>query len=189
MIAMTTTWPDLIVFIAAAAMAVIGALGIITYRNPVHSALSLILTLLGVAIAFLEQEAHFLAAVQIIVYCGAIVVLFLFVIMFLGVDNKEDISVEPLVAQRPMAYASVVVTMVGILAMLSLGGWSTGAQVATGASPGGAENVQAVGSAVFTTYLFAFEATAALLIIAVVGAVLLARRDRTGESISEGADA
>ncbi|MEI8148438.1 MAG: NADH-quinone oxidoreductase subunit J, partial [Actinomycetes bacterium] len=93
MIAMTTTWPDLIVFMAAAAMAVIGALGIITYRNPVHSALSLILTLLGVAIAFLEQEAHFLAAVQIIVYCGAIVVLFLFVIMFLGVDNKEDISV------------------------------------------------------------------------------------------------
>jgi NADH-quinone oxidoreductase subunit J len=61
--------------------------------------------------------------------------------------------------------------------------------VATGASPGGAENVQAVGSAVFTTYLFAFEATAALLIIAVVGAVLLAGRDRTGESISEGADA
>ncbi len=189
MIAMATTWPDLIVFIAAAAMAVVGAIGIISYRNPVHSALSLILTLLGVAIAFLEQQAHFLAAVQIIVYCGAIVVLFLFVIMFLGVDNQEDITIEPLIGQRPLAYGSVVVTMVGILAMLSRGGWSTGAQAATGASPDGAQNVVAVGSAVFTTYLFAFEATAALLIIAVVGAVLLARRDRSGETLTEGVDA
>ena len=189
MIAATYAIPDLIVFFAAAAMAIIGALGVISFRNPVHSALSLILTLLGVAIGFLEQQAHFLAAVQVIVYCGAIVVLFLFVIMFLGVDNKEDVSVEPLIAQRPLAYASVAVTVMGILAMLSRGGWYTGAQVATGTSPGGNANVQAVGTAVFTTYLFAFEATAALLIIAVVGAVLLARRDRTGEEPLEGAQA
>ena len=185
MIALTQTIPDIAVFVAAAAMILVGAIGVITYRNPVHSALSLILTLLGVAVAFVEQEAHFLAAVQVIVYCGAIVVLFLFVIMFLGVDSKEDVTVEPLVAQRPMAYASVTVTVVGILAMLSRGGWSTGALVATGPNATGSDNVQAVGTAVFTSYLFAFEATAALLIIAVVGAVLLARRDRGAAAISE----
>ena len=89
MMTLAMTVPDVLVFTAAAAMVVVGAVGVITFRNPVHSAISLILTLLGVAVAFVEQEAHFLAAVQIIVYAGAIVVLFLFVIMFLGVDERE----------------------------------------------------------------------------------------------------
>jgi NADH-quinone oxidoreductase subunit J len=185
MIAATYAIADLLVFIAAAAMVLVGAVGVISFRNPVHSAISLILTLLGVAVAFVEQEAHFLAAVQVIVYAGAIVVLFLFVIMFLGIDEREDVSVEPLIGQRPLAYASVLVTVGGILAMLSRGGWVTGAQTVTGptevmngTTP---DNVMAVGQSVFTTYLFAFEATAALLIIAVVGAVLLARRERVTE--------
>lgn len=189
MIAATYAIPDLLVFVAASAMVLVGAVGVISFRNPVHSAISLILTLLGVAVAFVEQEAHFLAAVQVIVYAGAIVVLFLFVIMFLGIDEREDITVEPLVGQRPLAYASVLVTVGGILAMLSRGGWVTGAQTVTGptevmngTTP---DNVMAVGQSVFTTYLFAFEATAALLIIAVVGAVLLARRERVTE---EGVD-
>lgn len=185
MIAATYAIPDLLVFIAAAAMVLVGAVGVISFRNPVHSAISLILTLLGVAVAFIEQEAHFLAAVQVIVYAGAIVVLFLFVIMFLGIDEREDITVEPLVGQRPLAYASVLVTVGGILAMLSRGGWVTGAQTVTGPTEvmngSTPDNVMAVGQSVFTTYLFAFEATAALLIIAVVGAVLLARRERATE--------
>lgn len=189
MIAATYTIPDLLVFVAAAAMILVGAVGVISFRNPVHSAISLILTLLGVAVAFIEQEAHFLAAVQVIVYAGAIVVLFLFVIMFLGVDEREDVTVEPLVGQRPLAYASVLVTVGGIVAMLSRGGWVTGAQTVTGPTTAmngsGSDNVTAVGQSVFTTYLFAFEATAALLIIAVVGAVLLARRERTAEEGGE----
>ena len=185
MIAASYTIPDLLVFVAAAAMVLVGAVGVISFRNPVHSAISLILTLLGVAVSFIEQEAHFLAAVQVIVYAGAIVVLFLFVIMFLGVDEREDVSVEPLIGQRPLAYASVLVTVGGILAMLSRGGWVTGAQTVTGPTEvmngSTPDNVMAVGQSVFTTYLFAFEATAALLIIAVVGAVLLARRERISE--------
>ena len=84
-------------------MILVGAVGVVTSRNPVHAALSLVMTLFGVAVLFIEQEADFLAAVQIIVYAGAIVVLFLFVIMFLGVDRAEDITVEPLVGQRPLA--------------------------------------------------------------------------------------
>ena len=90
------TWPDILVFAAAAAVILVGAIGVVTSRNPVHAALSLVMTLFGVAVLFIEQEADFLAAVQIIVYAGAIVVLFLFVIMFLGVDRAEDIKVEPL---------------------------------------------------------------------------------------------
>ena len=71
--------------------------------NPVHAALGLVLTLFGVAVQFVAQEAHFLAAVQVIVYAGAIVVLFLFVIMLLGVDRPIDLSIEPIKIQRPLA--------------------------------------------------------------------------------------
>src|ERR1700735_4991915 len=97
------TWPDILVFAASAAVILVGAIGVVTSRNPVHAALSLVMTLFGVAVLFIEQEADFLAAVQIIVYAGAIVVLFLFVIMFLGVDRAEDTSIEPLAGQRPLA--------------------------------------------------------------------------------------
>jgi len=99
--------PDVLVFAASAAVILVGALGVVTSRNPVHAALSLVMTLFGVAVLFIEQAADFLAAVQIIVYAGAIVVLFLFVIMFLGVDRREDVEVEPLGGQRPLAPAGV----------------------------------------------------------------------------------
>ncbi len=86
---------------------VVGAFGVLFARSPVHSALFLIMTLFGVAIAFVAQSADFLAAVQIIVYAGAIVVLFLFVIMFLGVDRHDPVGVEPLVGQRAFAAVGV----------------------------------------------------------------------------------
>ena len=94
---------DLIVFIVASAMVLAGAFGVVVYRHPVHCALSLVLTLFGVAVHFVAMEAHFLAAVQVIVYAGAIVVLFLFVIMLLGVDRAEDLRIDPIPIQRPLA--------------------------------------------------------------------------------------
>src|SRR5882762_10836037 len=94
---------DWVVFLVAAAAVLAGALGVVTSRNPVHAALSLVMTLFGVAVLFVAQDAHFLAAVQVIVYAGAIVVLFLFVIMLLGVDRSEDLRIEPLKGQRPAA--------------------------------------------------------------------------------------
>jgi NADH-quinone oxidoreductase subunit J len=181
-------WPDILVFAASAAVILIGALGVVTSRNPVHAALSLVMTLFGVAVLFIEQEADFLAAVQIIVYAGAIVVLFLFVIMFLGVDRREDIEVEPLAGQRPLAFILSAITLAGVLAMAATAHWVTGAHQVVGpiqghitdaASPSG-EPAQ-LGRQLFTTYLFAFEATAALLVIAVVGAVVLARRPPVSE--------
>lgn len=177
------TGPDAATFVVATLCILGGAIAVILARHPVHSALALILSFFGIAIAFVELDAHFLAAVEIIVYAGAIVVLFLFVIMFLGVDRKDDVTVEPLVGQRPLALFGVVVTVGGLIAMLAHAGWSTGAKsVSTGGVPvkTGAGNVTALGDAVFTTYLYAFEVTAALLVIAVVGAVLLARRAPEG---------
>jgi NADH-quinone oxidoreductase subunit J len=171
--------PSILVFVTAALLILVGALGVISVKNPVHAALSLIMTLFGVAVAFVAQSADFLAAVQIIVYAGAIVVLFLFVIMFLGVDRNMNVSVEPLVGQRAFAGAGVVITVAGLITLMATSHWVTGATSVSGAVlASGPGNVKQLGTAVFTTYLFAFEATAALLIIAVVGAVLLARRER-----------
>ncbi len=81
-----TTFLEFVVFFSAAAMILGGAVGVIALKNPVHAALGLVLTLFGVAVQFVAMEAHFLAVVQVIVYAGAIVVLFLFVIMLLGIE-------------------------------------------------------------------------------------------------------
>ncbi len=180
-------WPDILVFAAAAAVILIGAIGVVTSRNPVHAALSLVMTLFGVAVLFIEQQADFLAAVQIIVYAGAIVVLFLFVIMFLGVDRREDIETEPLAGQRPLAFVLSGITLAGLLAMAATAHWVTGAHQVVGPIQGHISDATSsgepaqLGKQLFTTYLFAFEATAALLVIAVVGAVVLARRPPVAE--------
>src|ERR1700734_1547736 len=191
------TWPDILVFAAAAAVILVGAVGVVTSRNPVHAALSLVLTLFGVAVLFIEQEADFLAAVQIIVYAGAIVVLFLFVIMFLGVDRREDVEAEPLGGQRPLAFIMLGITLAGIIAMLATSHWVTGAHQVVGPIEGpitkhaGAPSgeVAQLGKQLFTTYLFAFEATAALLVIAVVGAVVLSRHPAVSERAEREAQA
>ncbi len=182
MIATTYAVPSVLIFVTSAALILIGALGVIVVKNPVHAALSLIMTLIGVAVAFVAQSADFLAAVQIIVYAGAIVVLFLFVIMFLGVDHRSTTELEPLVGQRAFAAIGVLITIAGLITLMAKSNWVTGAlSVSNAGQPiaTGNGNVKQLGMAVFTTYIFAFEATAALLIIAVVGAVVLARRERT----------
>ena len=95
------SWVDSVTFAVAAAIILAGAIGVVVARNPVHSALMLVMTLFGVAVLFVLQRTNFLAAVQVIVYAGAIVVLFLFVIMFLGVDREENIAAEPLRGPAP----------------------------------------------------------------------------------------
>ncbi len=178
MAAATTThasWVDVGTFAVAAAIVLAGAIGVVVARNPVHSALMLVMTLFGVAVLFVIQQASFLAAVQVIVYAGAIVVLFLFVIMFLGVDREEDVAAEPLRGQRPLAIGLIALGTTGLLLLGQVSRWTTGAPHVAGTDTG-EPNVNLLGKAVYTTYLFPFEATAALLIIAVVGAVVLARR-------------
>jgi len=187
-IAATYTTAGVLVFVTAATLILVGALSVIMVKNPVHAAISLIVTLFGVAVAFVAQSADFLAAVQIIVYAGAIVVLFLFVIMFLGVDRREGVRVDPLVGQRPFALVGVVITVAGLVTLMARSHWVTGATSVANGGKGlaaGQYNVRQLGTAVFTTYLFAFEATAVLLIIAVVGAVLLARRERRADELTD----
>ena len=155
-----------------------GALGVVLSSNPVHSALYLVLTLLSVAVLFLMQDAELVAAVQVIVYAGAIVVLFMFVIMLLGVDRRESLT-ESLRFQRPIALALGALLLVEILL---LGGhtWATGAKTVsrvpiTGGGDFGT-NVQRVARLLFTDFLWPFQLTAVLLVIAVVGSVAVARR-------------
>src|SRR6476661_495918 len=102
------------VFIVGAVMVLGGAIGVVLRAKPVHSALSLVATLFGIAVLFIAQNANFLAAVQVIVYAGAIVVLFLFVIMLLGVDKADDLTIEPFPIQRPLA-AVVGIGLAGLL--------------------------------------------------------------------------
>jgi NADH-quinone oxidoreductase subunit J len=170
------SWVDVGTFAVAAAIILSGAIGVVVSRNPVHAALMLVMTLFGIAVLFVLQRDPFLAAVQVIVYAGAIVVLFLFVIMFLGVDREENIAAEPLRGQRPLAIGLVVLGTTGLLVLGQVSRWTTGAPHVAGVANGRYSNVYLLGKSVYTTYLFPFEATAALLIIAVVGAVVLARR-------------
>lgn len=167
----------MLTFLLAGAICLGGALGVVLFRNPVHNALSLVATLFGVAVLFIAQEAYFLAAVQVIVYAGAIVVLFLFVIMLLGVDRAERIGVEPIAGQRVAAVvAGVAILGLSLTALLAGSDRVTGTPSTTAPLDPAVPDVNRLGEALFTDYVFAFEITAVLLTIAVVGAVVLARR-------------
>ena len=125
---------EIAVFAVCAVIVIGGALGVIVTRHPVHAALSLVATLFGIAVLFLTLDAQFLAAVQVIVYAGAIVVLFLFVIMLLGVDRAENLRTEPLGGQRPLAAGlGVAVLVLALLFAIAAGsGGFSGGPVATG---------------------------------------------------------
>ncbi len=175
---------ELVVFVLAGAACLAGALGVVLSESPVHAALSLVGTLFGVAVLFVAQEANFLAAVQVIVYAGAIVVLILFVLMLLGVDQLEDLRIEPLVGQR----AAAAVVSLGILT-LTVGALASTGYEATGVVgeiDEAVPDVNRLGESLFTDYVFAFEITSILLVIAVVGAILLARRSPGDEIVDPG---
>ena len=164
---------ELVVFVIASAMVLGGAIGVLVRKNPVHAALSLVLTLFGVAVHFVALQAHFLAAVEVIVYAGAIVVLFLFVIMLLGIDKSEDLTVEPMPIQRTVGpiIGLGVAALVGTAVIVSRGLFRNGAEISAPE-----DNIKVLARSVFSDSVFAFELTSVLLVIAVVGAVLLARR-------------
>ena len=166
------------VFLVAAAICLVGAFGVVLSKNPVHSALSLVGTLFGVAVLFVAQNAHFLAAVQVIIYAGAIVVLFLFVIMLLGVDRSEDLSVDPLVGQRAAAIVAGVAIFALPVAAFATTGWDATGAIANLGSVADSDvpDIEGIGRVLFTRYIFALEITSILLAIAVVGAVMLAKK-------------
>jgi len=171
---------EVITFVACAAVVLGGAVGVISSRNAVHSALSLVATLFGIAVLFVQLEAHLLAAVQVIVYAGAIVILFLFVIMLLGVDREEDLRTEPIAGQRVLAVAMGMGLLgAALIALLAGASAVTGRPEAVQANADDVPNVEQVAEVLFTDYVAAFEITGILLTIAVVAAVLLVRRPPT----------
>ena len=147
--------------------------------NAVHTALFLVVAQIALAVAFLLQGAFFIAAIQIIVYAGAIMVLFLFVIMLLGVDRREAL-IEPLPGQRPLAIAlgALLAAEIGYVAWKGvslIGSTSDGARrlTALNEDPG---NVEAIAHTLFSRFVLPFEATSILLVVAIVGVMVLARR-------------
>lgn len=168
---------EMFTFLLAGAICLAGAAGVVLSRNPVHSALSLVATLFGVAVLFIAQGAYFLAAIQVIVYAGAIVILFLFVIMLLGVDRASDEGPDPVPGQRVAAVVTgVAVLGLSLVALLSAGQRATGARSDLAPVRPGVPDVNQLGEVLFTRYVYAFEITAVLLTVAVVGAVVMSRR-------------
>lgn len=159
-------------FYVLAGLTVAAAAGVIAMRNPVHSALSLVVTLFLVAVSYIALEAHLVAALQIIVYAGAVMVLFLFVIMLLNLQT--DPSESPLNATSAIA-AVAALAIAGVLGkfVYAYGVSGTAAEL-----PDGFGTTKALAGVLFREHAVAFELTSVLLLVAVVGAVVLAQRDK-----------
>ena len=178
---------ELVIFIVMGSVVLAGALGVVRARNPVYAAMGLMATLFALAVFYVIHLAHFVAAVQVIVYAGAVMTLFLFVIMFIGVDRTESLD-ERLPFQRPIALI-VVVGVVVLAGILVVGGeftWIIGSDGQTAVngtveeigrnliSVDNPESLNVVDGRIVSRWLLPFEATSALLIVASVGAVSLA---------------
>ena len=189
---------ELVVFILIGALALGSAISMVMMRNAVHAALMLVLNFFTIAVLYAVNEAQFLATVQIIVYAGAIMVLFLFVIMLLGVDREDPTKRDHVRGLK----ASGVVLGVVLFAALAIGvGGPYLARSAACPSPPPAEgvtttatcagltaanqpgNVAALGSLLFTKYVWPFEVISVLLVIAAVGAMVLGRRDEDPDDL------
>lgn len=167
---------EAVTFYLLAPLALIAAIGMVLSRNAVHAALLLVVDLFCLATFYALQDAPFLAAVQVIVYAGAIMILFLFVLMLVGVDSSDSL-LETLRGQRAAGFA-VAAGFVGLL--VAAIGQAIGHASARGLTEANSEgNVQGIAKLLFTTYVFPFEMTSALLIIAAMGAMVLGHRQPT----------
>jgi NADH-quinone oxidoreductase subunit J len=169
-----TSTGEAVTFWVLGALALIGAAGVVMAANAVYSAMFLAMTMIVLAVFYLMQDALFLGVVQVVVYTGAVMMLFLFVLMLIGVDSAESL-VETLRGQR---IAAVVVGVgFGILLIAGIGNVAAaGFAGLTQANAGG--NVEGLAALIFSRYLWAFELTGALLITAVLGAMVLTHRER-----------
>lgn len=171
----STSTGEAIAFWILAPLAVIAALGMITARKAVHSALLLAYVMLSLAVTYMIQDALFLGVVQIIVYTGAILMLFLFVLMIVGVDSSDSL-VETIRGQR---WAAVVAGLgFGLLLVTAIGNASVSGMTGLAAANAGG-NVEGIAALMFKKYVWAFEVTSALLITAALAAMVMTHRERT----------
>ncbi|MBI3224463.1 MAG: NADH-quinone oxidoreductase subunit J [Mycolicibacterium cosmeticum] len=169
-----TSTAEAVTFWIVGTLAVLGAIGVVTGTKAVYSALFLAITMINLAVLYIAQDALFLGIVQVVVYTGAVMMLFLFVLMLIGVDTSESL-VETIRGQRVAAIVAGVgfgVLLIGGIGNVSVNGF-TGLEAA---NAGG--NVEGLAVLIFTRYVWAFELTSALLITATLGAMVLAHRER-----------
>ncbi len=173
---------DKILFIVFGAFAVIGALGTITRKNIIHALLLLVFTFLNVAAIFFLTQAYFVAMIQILVYAGAIMVLFVFVIMFLNLRTFQE-QEQTHRRQRWIALvlavlvlAEFVVVLAGITFTSAKGGFSPDEVAAAGG------NSKAFGEALFNNMLLPFEVASVILLVAMVGAIILVKKEKAAQS-------
>lgn len=165
---------ELAFFIILALAAIVSALMVILQKNPVYSALSLIVTLGSIAVLFILQRAYFLAFIQIIVYAGAIMILFIFVIMLLNL-RKDEFGPEKRKFQRFFGLLFSLFLLVELFLVVWYALFGKVGQSQPLAEDFG--SASALGRLLFSTYLFPFEITSILLLIAMIGAIFLARRE------------
>jgi NADH-quinone oxidoreductase subunit J len=167
-------------FYLFAAVAVAASLLVIAQRNPVYSVLLLIASFGALSGLYVLLDAPFVAVIQIIVYAGAIMVLFLFVVMLLNAPQEEteyDVRIHPLLRAGPLRFGAALAVLLAVELVWALSVAST----ETGAFAGGAvSSVADIGRTLFTDYAFPFEVTSILILVAMVGAVVLARREHPG---------
>lgn len=169
-----TSTTEAVLFWILGAVIVGSALGVVAASKAVYSAIFLAITMINLAVLYIAQDAVFLGVVQVVVYTGAVMMLFLFVLMLIGVDSSESL-VETIRGQRISAIVVGVgfgALLIGAIGNASVGGFA-GLEQANGAG-----NVEGLAVLIFTRYVWAFELTGALLITATLGAMLLAHRER-----------
>jgi NADH-quinone oxidoreductase subunit J len=170
---------EAIVFYTVAALAVAGGVGVISLKSPVHSALALLETFVMVAVLFVLRHAEFLAAVQVLVYAGGIMVLYLFVIMLVRVKQLSAADaflsgVAPLAALGGVLIGCLIAVGILLGTMAAGDGGAAAMQAVEGATVG---NTEAVGWVLYTTYLVPFEVVSVVLLVAMIGAIIFGRRD------------
>jgi NADH-quinone oxidoreductase subunit J len=173
-----TTTSEAVAFWILGAIALAGAIGVVAAPKAVYSAIFLATTMIALAMLYVAQDALFLGVVQVVVYTGAVMMLFLFVVMLIGVDSSESL-VETIRGQRIAAIAAGIgfgILLIGGFGAVSTSLTGTGFAGLAQANAGG--NVQGLAALIFTKYLWAFEVTSALLITAALGAMVLAHRER-----------
>lgn len=181
--------PELIVFIIFGTVSIIGAIAVISFRHPIYSALSLIVTFFSQAGLFVLLGAHFVAAVQVIVYAGAIMVLFLFVIMLL---NLGTLSAKGALTGKLKGVAIILGILLAVegvyIAVRALNNTEVGSKIAENAAAALQDNpietydVGHIGNLLFSKYLLPFEVTSLILLAALIGVIVLVKRDKQPEN-------
>lgn len=172
-----------VLFYVFAAVLVLAALGVITARNPVHCALFLVFAFLNSAVIWLLLEAEFLAITLVVVYVGAVMVLWLFVVMMMDIDVATLRQGFTRYAPLGALVALIVVAQIGLVVWVR--GFELPAAAAPAPLPAGHSNTQALGELLYTQYLYPFEVAAVILLVAIVAAITLTMRRRPGQKVQD----